>query len=223
MNIRRLITILLLLVPSVMPEGPLDFISSTAVCQTEMETPKKPRPKRKDQSHFILKMNYYTPNLKLKDNFTTDLNMGKIAGVASHSSLGFGLYIPLGQYFFLQPEALFSLVTDWEAASYEGSVVKEFGYGFKHRYGTAMDVPLLLGVKWAPSKMFRAKAFLGPTFNLGWIQKDFQSKFNPYTLTLGAGLDLLNFIDVDMGYQVLMDGMSYARHSQWFVSVGIIM
>lgn len=223
MNIRRLITIVLLLVPSVMPEGPLDFIASAAMGQTEMETPKKPKPKRKDQSHFILKMNYYSPNLKLKDNFTADLNMGKIAGVASHSSIGFGLYIPIGQYLFLQPEALFSLTTDWVAVSYEGSVVNEFGYGFKHRNGTAMDVPLLLGVKWTPSKMFRAKAFLGPTFHLGWVQKEFQSKFNPYTLTVGAGLDLLNFLDVGVGYQILMDGMSYARHSQWFVSVGIIM
>lgn len=223
MNVRRLITILLLLVPSVMPEGPLDFLSSTANGQTEMETPKKSRPKRKDQSHFTLKVNYYSPNLKLMDNFTSDLDVGKIAGVARHSSLGFGLYIPIGQYFFLQPEALFALTTDWEAASYEGSVVKEFGYGFKHRYGTAMDVPLLFGVKWAPSKMFRAKAYVGPTFNLGWVQKDFQSRFNPYTLTVGAGLDLLHFLAVDMGYQVLMDGMSYARHSQWLVSVGIIM
>ena len=223
MNVRRLITILLLLVPSVMPEGPLNFLSSTAMGQTEMETPKKPRPKRKDQSHFTLKVNYYTPNLKLMDNFTTDLDLGKIAGVASHSSLGFGLYIPIGQYFFLQPEVLFSLTTDWEAASYEGSVLKEFSYGFKHRYGTAMDVPLLFGVKWAPSKMFRAKAYVGPTFNLGWVQKDFQSRFNPYTLTVGAGLDFLNFLAVDMGYMLLMDGMAYAQYSRWFLSLGIIM
>ena len=201
----------------------MDFLSSTAKCQTEMETPKKSRPKRKDQSHFTLKVNYYTPNLKLMDNFTSDLNVGKIAGVARHSSLGFGLYIPLGQYLFLQPEVLFSLTTDWDAASHEGGVVNEFTYGFKHRNGTAMDVPLLFGVKWAPSKMFRVKAYVGPTFNLGWVQKEFQSHFNPYTFTVGAGLDFLNFLALDMGYVLLMDGMSYAQYSRWFLSLGIFM
>ena len=198
-------------------------VTVMAVGQTEMETQKKPRPKRKDQSHFTLKVNYYTPNLKLKDNFTTDLDMGKIAGVARHSSLGFSLYIPLGQTFFLQPEALFSLTTDWEAASYEGSVINEFTYGFKYRDGIAMDVPLLFGVKWAPSKMLRAKAYVGPMFHLGWLQKEFQSDFNPYTITVGGGLDLLNFLAVDMGYMVRMNGMSYTHRSHWFVAVGIVM
>lgn len=223
MNVRRLITVLLLLVPSAMPESPLDFLTPNALCQTEMESAPKPKPKRRDQSHFTFMANYYSSNLKLRDNFTTDLDMGKISGVARHSSLGFGLYIPLGQYFFLQPEVLFSLTTDWVAASHEGGVVNEFTYGFKHRSGTAMDVPLLFGVKWAPAKMFRAKAYVGPTFHLGWLQKEFQSQFNPYSLTMGAGLDLLNFLAVDMGYMLLMDGMSYARSSHWFVSLGIIM
>ena len=198
-------------------------ISFTALCQTEMDTEKKPKPKKKDQSHFTLMANYYSPNLKLKGNFVTDMGMGKIAGVARHTSLGFSLYIPIGQYFFLQPEALYAFVTDGDAASHEGGAVGEFSYGFKHRIGTSMDVPALFGVKWAPSKMFRAKAYIGPTFHLGWLQKEFQSQFNPYSLTVGAGLDLLSFLAVDMGYMLLMDGMSYANHSQWYVTVGIIM
>ena len=183
----------------------------------------KPKPKRRDQSHFVLKAYYDTPNLKLKDNFVTDLGMGKIAGVANHSRLGFSLYIPLGQSFFLQSEAVFSLTTDWEAASYEGSVWSEFWYAFKHRTGTAMDVPLMFGVKWAPSRMFRAKAYLGPTFNLGWQQKEFQSNFSTYALTLGVGLDLLNFLSVDMGHMLWLRGLTYTQYSRWFVAVGIIM
>lgn len=198
-------------------------VACMAMGQTEMDVPKKPKPKRKDQSHFTLMANYYSPNLKLMDNFTTDMDLGKVAGVVRHSSLGFTLYIPLGQTFFLQPEVFFSLVTDWEAASYEGSVIGEFGYAFKHRMGTSMDVPLLFGVKWAPSKLFRAKAYVGPTFHLGWLQKEFQSQFNPYSLTVGAGLDLFNFLAIDMGHQLLMDGMTFTRHSQWFVGVGILM
>ena len=198
-------------------------VSFTAVGQTEMDSNEKPKPKRKDQSHFTLKLYYYTPNLKLKDNFVTDLDMGKISGVASHSSLGFSLYVPLGQTFFLQPEVLFALTTDWEAASHENGVVSEFSYAFKHRDGLAMDVPLLFGVKWAPSKLFRATAYVGPMFHLGWLHKDFQWQFNPYTITTGVGLDLLNFLSVDMGYMVWMRGMSYMQQSQWFVSVGLDM
>jgi hypothetical protein len=198
-------------------------VSFTALGQTEMEGKEKPKPKRKDQSHFTLKVYYYTPNLKLKDNFMTDYSIGKVSGVANHSALGFSLYIPLGQTFFLQPEALFSLTTDWMAASNENSILGEFSYAFKHRDGIAMDVPLLFGVKWAPSKMLRAKAYVGPMFHLGWLQKEFQSNFNPYTITVGGGLDLLNFLAVDMGYMVRMKGMSYTHHSQWFVAVGIVM
>ena len=212
MNRHRLIALLLFLA-----------VSCMAVAQTEMENKEKPRPKRKDQSHFTLKAYYFSPNLKLKDNFTTDMGIGKISGVANHSALGFSLYIPLGQTFFLQPEALFSLTTDWMAASHEGGAIGEFTYAFKHRDGIAMDVPLLFGVKWAPSRRFRAKAYIGPMFHLGWLQNEFQSDFNPYTITVGGGLDLLNLLAVDMGYMVRMDGMSYTHRSQWFVAVGIVM
>lgn len=198
-------------------------VASMAMGQTEMETKEKPRPKRKDQSHFTLKAYYYTPNLKLKDNFMTDMDMGKIAGVANHSSLGFSFYIPLGQSLFLQPEALFALTTDWAAASYEDGVVNEFRYALSHREGIAMDVPVLFGVKWAPAKAFRAKAYLGPTFNMGWLHKEFQTNFNPYALTLGVGLDLFNFLSADMGYMLWMDGLRYTNSSRWFVAVGIIM
>ena len=108
-------------------------------------------------------------------------------------------------------------------ASNENGVVSESIYAFKHRNGIAMDVPRLFGIKWAPSKMFRAKAYFGPSFHLGWLDKEFQTTFNPYAIMLGTGLDLLNFLSVDMGYRVWMDGMSYARSSQWFVAVGIDM
>ncbi len=214
MTKRRFISLLLFLA-----------VTIGAMGQTEMDNDvkSKPKPKRKDRSHFVLKAYYDTPNLKLKDNFVTDLGMGKISGVVSHSRLGFSLYIPLGQYLFLQPEAMFSLTTDWVAASYEGSAWNEFRYGYKHRTGTAMDVPVLFGAKWAPSKMFRAKAYLGPTFNLGWQQKEFQSHFSPYALTLGVGLDLLNFLSVDMGHMLWMRGLTYTQQSKWFVAVGIIM
>ena len=198
-------------------------VTSMAMGQTEMETKEKPRPKRKDQSHFTLKAYYYTPNLKLKDNFMRDMDMGKIAGVANHSTLGFSLYIPIGQSFFLQPEALFSLTTNWVAASHESGAINEFRYAFSHREGLAMDVPVLFGVRWAPAKAFRAKAYIGPTFNLGWLHKEFQTNFNPYALTLGVGLDLLNFLAVDMGYMLWMDGLRYTNSSRWFVAVGIIM
>lgn len=198
-------------------------VSFTALGQTEDVKKEKPKPKRKDQSHFTLKAYYFMPNLKLKDNYVTDLDMGTISGVARHSALGFSLYIPLGQTFFLQPEALFSLITDWSEASYENGAVNEFTYAFKHRIGTAMDVPLFFGVKWAPAKLFRAKAYAGPMFHLGWLQKEFQWEFNPYTLTVGTGFDLLNFLSVDMGYMVWMRGLTYARYSQWFMSVGIVM
>ena len=50
-------------------------VSFTALGQTEMENKEKPRPKRKDQSHFTLKAYYYSPNLKLKSTFMDDLNM----------------------------------------------------------------------------------------------------------------------------------------------------
>jgi hypothetical protein len=212
MSRHKLISLLLLLA-----------VSFTALGQTEMEDKEKPKPKRKDQSHFTLKAYYYTPNLKLRSNFMDDLDIGKISGVANHSTLGFSLYVPLGQRFFMQPEALFSLTTNWIAASNENGVVSEFMYAFKHRNGIAMDVPLLFGVKWAPSKMCRVKAYVCPSFHLGWLNKEFQTTFNPYAIVVGTGLDLLNFLSVDMGYRVWMDGMSYARSSQWFVAVGIDM
>ncbi|MBO4600144.1 MAG: hypothetical protein J5641_05335 [Bacteroidales bacterium] len=212
MNHRRLITLLLLLA-----------FALSAVGQTDVENAPKAKPKRKDHAHFALKYNYSTPNLKIKDNFVRDLHMGEIAGVASNSSLGFALYIPIGQYIFLQPEANFSLLTDWDAASYENGVVNEFVYGFRHRQGTLMTVPLYLGFKWAPSKLFRARAYLGPMFSLGWVEKEFQRRFNPYLLTVGAGLDLLNFLSVDMGYCLNMDKMSYTGRSSWVVSIGLLM
>lgn len=198
-------------------------VTCMAVGQTEMDSKDKPKPRRKDQSHFTLKAYYYSPNLKLKNNIVRDLDVGTISGIASHTTLGFSLYIPLGKTFFIQPEALFSLTTDWVAASHESGVWREFKYAFSHRTGTAMDVPLLVGVKWAPSKLFRAKAYLGPTFNLGWREKEFQSVFNPYVLTLGVGLDLLNFLALDMGYMMWMDGMAYTNFSRWFMAVGIVM
>ena len=194
-------------------------------CQTEEELAQKKiaKLKRKDQSHFVLKYTYFTPNVYLVDNFKDDLQIGKISGVANHSMLGFGLYIPLGRKFFLQPEVHFALRTNWDSASYENGIFKEFAYAFRHRQGTAMDIPLLFGMKWAPAKGFRAKAYLGPTFHFGWWDKEFQYPFSPYSITLGAGLDLLRFLSVDAGYLLLMDKMSYTGWSQWFVSVGLIM
>ncbi len=211
MNPHKIISLLLLLA-----------VSFTAIGQTEMDSKEKHRPKRKDQSHFTLKAYYYMPNLKLKSNMAADLDMGRISGVARHTSIGFSLYIPLGQYLFIQPEALFALPSDWETASQENSILNEITYAYRHRYGIAMDVPLLFGVKWYPSKMFRAKAYVGPMFNLGWQEGAFQSQFNPYTVTVGAGVDLLKFLSVDMGYMARMKGLTYNHHSQWFLAVGIV-
>ena len=196
--------------------------SMAAIGQTD-EVPKPVKPKPKEHARFTLKSYYYSSNYHFKTHFLEDRDYGEIAGFARHANLGFSLKIPLGHVFFLQPEALFSLNTNWYDASLESGYFREFAYAFEHRNGTNMDVPLYLGVKWSPSKLFAAKAYVGPMFHFGWLHKEFFKDFKHYSVVMGGGLELLNFLSLDGGYLFDMNGMTYRGSSQFFIAVGLLM
>lgn len=196
--------------------------SMAAIGQTD-EVPKPVKPKPKEHARFTLKSYYYSSNYHFKTHFLEVRDYGEIAGFARHANLGFSLKIPLGHVFFLQPEALFSLNTNWYDASLESGYFREFAYAFEHRNGTNMDVPLYLGVKWSPSKLFAAKAYVGPMFHFGWLHKEFFKDFKQYSVVMGGGLELLNFLSLDGGYLFDMNGMTYRGSSQFFIAVGLLM
>ena len=210
MNRRRIIAILLLV-----------SFAFAAMGQTD-EVPKPVKPKPREHARFTLKA-YFSPNYHFKSNILDDLDYGEMAGIARHANVGFSLKIPLGHVFFLQPEALFSLNTNWYDASLESGYFSEFVYAFKYRTGTNMDVPLYLGVKWSPSKLFAAKAYVGPMFHFGWVHKEFYKEFKQYSVVMGGGLELLNFLSLDGGYMFDMNGMTFRGRSQFFIAAGLLM
>lgn len=211
MNRRRIIAILLLV-----------SFAFAAMGQTD-EVPKPVKPKPREHARFTLKSYYFSPNYHFKSNILDDLDYGEMAGIARHANVGFSLKIPLGHVFFLQPEALFSLNTNWYDASLESGYFSEFAYAFKYRTGTNMDVPLYLGVKWSPSKLFAAKAYVGPMFHFGWVHKEFYKEFKQYSVVMGGGLELLNFLSLDGGYMFDMNGMTFRGRSQFFIAAGLLM
>ena len=200
----------------------LASFSMGAIGQTD-EAPKPVKPKPKEHARFVLKSYYYSQDYYFKANILEDLDYGEIAGIARHANVGFSLKIPIGHVFFLQPEALFSLNTNWYDASLEKGYFREFAYAFNHRDGINMDVPLYLGVKWSPSKLFAAKAYIGPMFHFGWVHKEFYKDFRRYSVVMGGGLELLNFLTLDAGYMFDMNGMSFRGTSQFFLSAGLLM
>lgn len=211
MNKRSLIALLLLVA-----------FAFAAMGQTD-EVPKPVKPKPKEHARFTLKSYYFSQDYYFKTNILDDLDYGEMAGLARHTNLGFSLKIPLGHVFFLQPEALFSLNTNWDDASLERGYFNEFVYGFRHRDGVNMDVPLYLGVKWSPGKLFAAKAYVGPMFHFGWMHKEFYKDFKHYSVVMGGGLELLNFLTLDGGYMFDMDGMNFRGSSQFFIAAGLLL
>lgn len=198
--------------------------SMAAIGQTD-EPPKPVKPKPREHARFTFKSYYFSPDYYFKTNILADLDYGdgEMAGIARHTNVGFSLKIPLGHVFYLQPEALFSLNTNWYEASLERGYFNEFSYAFKHRSGTNMDVPLYLGVKWSPSKLFAAKAYVGPMFHFGWVHKEFYKEFKQYSVVMGGGLELLNFLSLDGGYMFDMNGMTFRGRSQFFIAAGLLM
>lgn len=195
----------------------------SAMGQTDANFKDKPKPKKKEHARFSLVTYYFSEDYNFKHNIIADLDYSRSAGLARHMMVGFSFNIPIGHVFFLRPEAVFALNTDWEKAAEEQSVLNELTYGYRHREGVLMDVPFYFGAKWSPAKIFVARAYVGPAFHFGWLDGKFYYPFRDYSLTAGAGVDLLNFVTIDGGYRLGMDGISFSGMNQWFLKVGLLM
>lgn len=210
MNKRSIVAFLLLLTCSVTEWG-----QSAVALQAPPPSPKQ------DRIHLSFKAYYFSHTPNIKRTIAEDKRFGEIAGFARHAAVGFAFEIPCGQIFYIQPEALFSLNTNWQDASFERGVFNELCYGFKHRDGFAMDIPVFFGARWPPARAFATRAYLGPSFHFGWNDKEFLKDFRHYDFVLGVGVDLLNILSVDAGYRVGMDVLSYTGDSWYFLAAGI--
>lgn len=179
------------------------------------------RPRKRQQAAFYFKAYYNSPDYNIIPNIKDDIARTKAMGVMSHSSIGLAYRIPVWQYIYLQPEFQYSLVTDWDSAALRKNFFSQTIEAFKIRDCSNFDIPILLGVRWEPARIFAARAYAGAMIRFLHIGSDF-NYYENYRLRAGVGLDLLNFLCIDAGYSVEMNKLTiYDDTALYFLALSI--
>lgn len=197
------------------------FLLSIAAPVTAQGIDKVVKPRKKQSSAFYLKAHYSSPDFNVISSIKDDINRAHAMGVMSRSALGFSLRIPVWRMLYIQPEIFYSIQTDWDSASLQSGFLRQTIYAFRHREGSNFDIPLNIGVRWEPAKLFAARAYFGPMIRMQLAHGNF-SLYENYIMRVGIGLDLLNFLTLDAGYGVEMNKLTIFDESDYyFFGVGL--
>ncbi len=185
----------------------LILLCSIAAPATAQGVDKIIKPRKKQHTAFYLKAQYASPSLDVVSAVRSDIAQSKALGVMSHSAIGLSVRIPLWRVIYIQPEILYSLQTNWDSAALRTGFFPQTAYAFNHRERSNIDIPLNIGLRWEPAKIFAARAYVGPMMRLHLSHGSF-SLYDNYTLRFGIGIDLFNFLTLDAGYCVEMNKLT---------------
>lgn len=115
--------------------------------------------------------------------------------------VGFRATFPLGIY--LQVEGDMSLNAAWDSvANISTNFAETLGNAFAFTQNMSVTIPAYVGWKFFDVHLFAARVFAGPEF---YTTSDFRSfDFHTFSLTAGAGIDLLNVCTIDGKVTYLM-------------------
>ena len=165
------------------------------------------RPHKRQQDAFYFKAYYNSPDLNFVSNIKDDIERAKAMGVLSHTSIGFAYRIPVWRSLYLQPEFQYSIISNWDSASLRGNFFSQIAEAYKNKYCSNFDIPLNIGVRWEPARIFAARAYAGAMIRFCHIGSDFKF-YDNYRLRAGVGLDLFNLLCIDVGYSVEMNKLT---------------
>lgn len=172
------------------------------------------------QSALFLKAAYITPDLNIMENINADLDYGTL-GILRGASLGLALRIPIWNFIYIQPEALYSYQSNWEEYQGERGLLPVWN-SFKNRTGDRVDVPIFAGVRWDPIDVLAVRGYVGA---IGLFTSDegklgFQK--GQYRAAAGVGVDVLRFLTADITYSCnLEDWQTIFDHPTIYLSVGL--
>lgn len=197
------------------------FLLSIAAPVTAQGIDKVVKPRKKQSTAFYLKVQYCSPEFNVISSIKDDINRAHAMGVMSKSALGLSLRIPIWHVIYIQPELFYSIQTNWDSASLQSGFLRQTFYAFKHRECSYFDIPVNIGVRWEPAKLFAARAFFGPMIRMQLAQGKF-SLYENYFMRVGIGLDLLNFLTLEAGYGVEMNKLTiFDETNYYFFGVGL--
>lgn len=140
-----------------------------------------------------------------------------IFNASSNLQNGFhlGLFMRMGRTWYLQPEAVFNYYNYTSSLNYDHSII----FNNKKFQINTVDVPVLLGVHLANTRMFKMRVMVGPkfSFNAGSTTDDAFDNFDSFTQTLrntrlgldcGVGFDIWR-ITLDVRYNLIQDIYKY--------------
>ena len=156
----------------------------------------------------------------VKGGYSTILEQNQsyedIFDISNNLQNGFhlGLYMRMGRTLYIQPEALFNYYSCSSSANYENENI----FTNKKYQINTLDIPVLLGVNLANTRMFKMRVMVGPkfSFNIG-STTDILDDFNSFTQTLrntrlgldcGIGFDIWR-ITLDVRYNLIQDIYKY--------------
>ena len=178
---------------------------------------------KKDRVRFGVKFSY---NAHLQDVYDYDnmaVSVPSTVQLIGNTTVGPALRIPLGRVLYLQGEALFGIRSDWARTSEQEGFWNQLDYSYKNRTGSYMWVPVYAGVRWAPVSLFALRGFVGPRFNFAIENKNYTYQKEYYTLSAGAGLDLLKVFSFELGYNVDMNRLKPVDGSGlWFFGAALM-
>lgn len=180
------------------------------------------RPRKRQTPALYLKAYYLSPSINMVNAIRADITYGETLGVIRNINIGLSYRIPIYRFIYIQPEAIYGFATDWnDAFQSRDNFFPRIGYAFEHRLYSSFDFPIHIGARWCPSKLFAARAYLGPVFNFTLAKKDF--RYTPgYVFSTGVGLDLLNILSVDAGYRIGMYNLTiYNETAHFFLATSI--
>lgn len=179
------------------------------------------KPRKRQHAAFYLKAYYNNPEYNFVTNIKDDIARSKTMGVMSHSSLGFSYRIPVWRYLYLQPEFQYSLHTDWDSAALRSNFFSQTIDAFKRKESSNFDIPIYIGARWEPVRIFAARAYAGAMVRFCRVAGEF-NLYDNYQLRAGVGLDLLNLLCIDVGYSVEMNKLTiYDDTALYFLALSI--
>lgn len=157
----------------------------------------------------------------VKGGYSTTLEQNQsykeIFNVSNNLQNGFhlGLFMRMGRTWYLQPEAQFNYYNYSSSLNYENTNI----YQNKKYQINTVDVPVLLGVHLANTKMFKMRVMAGPkfSFNIGSTVAETFKDFETFTqelrntrlgLDCGLGFDIWR-ITLDVRYNLVQDIYKY--------------
>lgn len=169
----------------------------------------------------VININAQWFSIGVKGGYSTTLEQNQsfedVFNVSSNLQNGFhlGLYMRMGRTWYVQPEALFNYYNYSSTLNYENKNLHE---NKKYQINT-IDVPVLLGVHLANTKMFKMRLMAGPkfSFNIGSTIADTFDDVESLTQSLretrlgldcGIGFDIWR-ITLDVRYNLIQDIYKY--------------